>query len=158
MTTFPDDILAAGIAACGKPHGQTYSHKFKEHMNHGPIVGVNLYDIDKMIRTVGRRPPNAKVVTLSRVQMAQEKRLYIDESYAASLTPAQLKMPALVITVRHPNGQTYMDVCDGNHRIYQAWRLGHETYPAIQLDEAESDSFRFPEEFVKMLIAIGELK
>jgi hypothetical protein len=90
--------------------------------------------------------------------MVDSGRLYVDKAYAASLTPAQLRVPVLVITVRHPNGTVYQDICDGNHRVYQAWRLGHETYPAIALSESESDSFRFPDEFVKMLILSGELK
>lgn len=158
MNGFPDDILAAGVAAIGKPQGQTYSHKLLRDMVSGPIVGLNLYDIDKMLKVYGSREPNGKIATLSRVEMAKSKRLFIDESYAASLTPADLKRPAMAITVRHPNGKVYGDVCDGNHRIYQAWRLGHATYPLISLTEQESDACRFPDDFVKHLISIGELK
>ncbi len=154
MTSLPENLNAIGNALFGEPTDtvQFYEHKFLRDMDSGPEVGWAMYPVDMLKLAVEGREPNQKVATASRELMRTQRRLCINVSYARSLPIERLRIPAIVITIKHPvTGIVYQDVADGNHRMYAAWLLGHEGYPAVALTLEESDRCRLPDELAKRL-------
>lgn len=136
--------------------GKFYAHSFLRDKTSGPVVGVQVYDVDELIRRAATKVADREVDTRSIHDKAKRGHLDIDWDHVAKLASVDLIRPAIGVTVRDPfSGDVYVDVADGNHRVCRAFLDGRELYPLVVFDLEESDACLLPQETVRKLIELG---